>query len=418
MMSVHEFRNPTPAWNNASNVTSWTTVQGSSAWPSSAPKNPHVAVQKPSSYVQQPQTMKVPVNMQPTLGATPTSFQWTSSWDPVISPASYHANQKKSPLGMKTQKDKVSQSKFDVQVIAPPQQQQPIQAIVPQLMSSQLSQIMWNNQNIADEEDEDEEIDDPEDLINPILDENGVPIKRAKISKKKSTEDKQLIEDELSKQNLYKTELCRSFCETGVCRYGHKCQFAHGEHELRPVMRHPKYKTETCKTFSNTGTCPYGNRCRFIHPGVTWNTSWEDDMLQQMPDEIASVMEHLSLGNNADNEDVHIRQMNALGLPTHHLQNHAGHHLVHQGIPMPMPIMMPMQMVMPNHQIHGHPGVAPHPNLSLPKQTASQPETTVPAKSAVAAPSTAKATDQPNAEDDDESDSKPRLAFFQNLTVP
>ena len=29
-----------------------------------------------------------------------------------------------------------------------------------------------------------------------------------------------------------------------MCRYGGKCQFAHGSHELRPVQRHPKYKTE------------------------------------------------------------------------------------------------------------------------------------------------------------------------------
>jgi len=32
---------------------------------------------------------------------------------------------------------------------------------------------------------------------------------------------------------LYKTELCRSFTRTGYCRYGLKCQFAHGIHELR-----------------------------------------------------------------------------------------------------------------------------------------------------------------------------------------
>lgn len=44
--------------------------------------------------------------------------------------------------------------------------------------------------------------------------------------------------------NLYKTELCNSWIERGVCRYGSKCQFAHGEQELRPVTRHPKYKTE------------------------------------------------------------------------------------------------------------------------------------------------------------------------------
>jgi len=73
------------------------------------------------------------------------------------------------------------------------------------------------------------------------------------------------IEDELIRQNLYKTELCLSWAETGACRYGGKCQFAHGKQELRPVLRHPKYKTEVCKTFSNTGHCPYGKRCRFVH---------------------------------------------------------------------------------------------------------------------------------------------------------
>jgi len=73
------------------------------------------------------------------------------------------------------------------------------------------------------------------------------------------------IETELSKQNLYKTELCRSWMETGVCPYGVKCQFAHGKDELRPVKRHPKYKTEICRTFHTTGTCPYGKRCRFVH---------------------------------------------------------------------------------------------------------------------------------------------------------
>lgn len=73
------------------------------------------------------------------------------------------------------------------------------------------------------------------------------------------------IESELSQQSLYKTELCRSFEETGSCRYGAKCQFAHGRAELRPVIRHPKYKTEVCKTWQAHGSCPYGTRCRFIH---------------------------------------------------------------------------------------------------------------------------------------------------------
>nr|ALS92618.1 ZFP36L3 [Cricetomys gambianus] len=63
----------------------------------------------------------------------------------------------------------------------------------------------------------------------------------------------------------YKTELCRPFEESGVCRYGNKCQFAHGYRELRTLSRHPKYKTEPCRTFHSVGYCPYGSRCHFIH---------------------------------------------------------------------------------------------------------------------------------------------------------
>ncbi|XP_035679803.1 mRNA decay activator protein ZFP36L2-like [Branchiostoma floridae] len=66
----------------------------------------------------------------------------------------------------------------------------------------------------------------------------------------------------------YKTELCRPFEENGHCKYGDKCQFAHGVHELRTLARHPKYKTELCRTFHTIGFCPYGPRCHFIHnPG-------------------------------------------------------------------------------------------------------------------------------------------------------
>ncbi|XP_028597682.2 mRNA decay activator protein ZFP36L2-B-like [Podarcis muralis] len=63
----------------------------------------------------------------------------------------------------------------------------------------------------------------------------------------------------------YKTELCRTFEESGVCKYGAKCQFAHGVAELRGLSRHPKYKTEPCRTFHTSGICPYGARCHFIH---------------------------------------------------------------------------------------------------------------------------------------------------------
>lgn len=64
---------------------------------------------------------------------------------------------------------------------------------------------------------------------------------------------------------LYKTEMCRTWEETGTCRYGLRCQFAHSPAELRVIPRHPRYKTEICKTFWEMGNCPYGKRCCFIH---------------------------------------------------------------------------------------------------------------------------------------------------------
>ena len=63
----------------------------------------------------------------------------------------------------------------------------------------------------------------------------------------------------------YKTELCRPFEEAGECKYGDKCQFAHGFNELRNMQRHPKYKSELCRTFHSVGFCPYGARCHFQH---------------------------------------------------------------------------------------------------------------------------------------------------------
>ncbi len=63
----------------------------------------------------------------------------------------------------------------------------------------------------------------------------------------------------------YKTELCRPFLDNGFCKYGDKCQFAHGEMDLRCLPRHPKYKTELCRTYHTRGFCPYGMRCHFIH---------------------------------------------------------------------------------------------------------------------------------------------------------
>lgn len=37
----------------------------------------------------------------------------------------------------------------------------------------------------------------------------------------------------VAKSDMYKTKLCRNYMETGRCKYGRVCQFAHGMKELR-----------------------------------------------------------------------------------------------------------------------------------------------------------------------------------------
>merc|ERR1712216_1058480 len=79
------------------------------------------------------------------------------------------------------------------------------------------------------------------------------------------------------------------------CRYGDKCNFAHGEHELRkldetildavPRPKSPEsdtasltsttastassgsnhFKTRMCKNYEKNGFCKFGDRCNFAH---------------------------------------------------------------------------------------------------------------------------------------------------------
>lgn len=86
--------------------------------------------------------------------------------------------------------------------------------------------------------------------------------------------------------SLYKTEMCRSFEETGTCKYGERCQFAHARNEIRCIERHPRYKTETCRTFWEEGTCPYGKRCCFIHLEQDSKNRADDDSFKEIPEPI------------------------------------------------------------------------------------------------------------------------------------
>ncbi|CAE7791331.1 Zfp36l3 [Symbiodinium sp. CCMP2592] len=62
-------------------------------------------------------------------------------------------------------------------------------------------------------------------------------------------------------QSLKNTRMCK-FAETGRCRRGQACNFAHSEADLRPQP--DLYSTRLCAQFS-AGGCRYGRRCRFAH---------------------------------------------------------------------------------------------------------------------------------------------------------
>lgn len=78
----------------------------------------------------------------------------------------------------------------------------------------------------------------------------------------------------------FKTSLCKLFEATGSCNFGNKCSFAHGAQQLRkfddPLPKqaaadksdkvpYSNYKTIKCCYFYRDGVCPFGIRCSFAH---------------------------------------------------------------------------------------------------------------------------------------------------------
>lgn len=94
----------------------------------------------------------------------------------------------------------------------------------------------------------------------------------------------------------FKTELCNNLIELGSCKYGDRCHYAHGVHELRQVSkRHPKYRTEKCKNFELTGKCPFGPRCSYVHPKPD---------LDSMIDQLTKYMKHTKAPKpDSENDD-------------------------------------------------------------------------------------------------------------------
>ena len=90
--------------------------------------------------------------------------------------------------------------------------------------------------------------------------------KSGKKKYKKNALDFVDYETEFKKDPKFKTELCKTFSDTGFCAYGNKCRFAHGREDMfiRSV-NHPKYRKSDCLTFHSNGFCNYGARCHFRH---------------------------------------------------------------------------------------------------------------------------------------------------------
>lgn len=94
--------------------------------------------------------------------------------------------------------------------------------------------------------------------VDPIVSHNNGP------TIQKTTQSSQEQQPEINKE-LYKTELCESFTTKGSCKYGNKCQFAHGLHELKFKPRANNFRTKPCINWTKLGYCPYGKRCCFKH---------------------------------------------------------------------------------------------------------------------------------------------------------
>ena len=128
----------------------------------------------------------------------------------------------------------------------------------------------------------------------------------------------------------YKTELCRPFEENGYCKYGDKCQFAHGGQEQRSLSRHPKYKTEPCRTFHTVGFCPYGPRCHFIHNEDERRLNAINQMKQQQAVAQAALQQAAAQNTLQQlqsqlQQQHHMQQQSpvSVGLPVHSLPTHS-----------------------------------------------------------------------------------------------
>lgn len=58
-------------------------------------------------------------------------------------------------------------------------------------------------------------------------------------------------------------EVCRSYRNTGRCRFGDDCKFEHSEGE--PIAQPERRERGECFNFRDNGECAHADRCRFSH---------------------------------------------------------------------------------------------------------------------------------------------------------
>ncbi|KAE8668270.1 FAD/NAD(P)-binding oxidoreductase family protein [Hibiscus syriacus] len=64
---------------------------------------------------------------------------------------------------------------------------------------------------------------------------------------------------------FYKSEICRAWDEFGHCRYGSKCQFAHGKEDVHPTCFPFRTKSEVYKSYASTVPNTFGSKPRLLH---------------------------------------------------------------------------------------------------------------------------------------------------------
>lgn len=66
--------------------------------------------------------------------------------------------------------------------------------------------------------------------------------------------------------------MCKNFAETGHCRYGPRCRFAHGPRELVKGSVTNCFRKRKCNSYWEHGFCSYGTRCQFAHEDSVWES--------------------------------------------------------------------------------------------------------------------------------------------------